>query len=818
VSSDRWSELDRIFTRARQVPADGRVQFVAQECSEDDELRRDVLRLLAADEASGGFMKAPALDQLAQAVAAEGWGLRPGTRIGAYTIVRRLGAGGAGEVWQARDDRLDRDVAIKVLLPHHSHDQERLRRFADEARAAGGLNHSNIVTVYDVGEHDGVPFIVSECLQGESLRTRLESGPVGVDEAIALAQGIAQGLTAAHASGIVHRDLKPENIFIKSDGGVKILDFGLAKLQLALDGADVDSRQTITGIIVGTAGYMAPEQLTGQRVDDRTDLFAVGVVLYEMLAGQHPFRCTSTFETLHAILSSDPVHLSAANPQVPPSVAAVVMRLLNKRPEERFHSASDLVWTLQQLARGASLPAPAPQARVRRPLWPRLRSALWPGAAAAAMILMGLWWWTTSDSRAPAPFLTQFTWTLPPDTVLASAPAVSPDSRHIAFAGRDTSGSRLFVRALGSLDAVEIPGTAGARHPFWSPDGGSLAFFAGGRLIRVTWPGGAPSPLDEARFPFGGSWNQVGVILFAPDVILSGLRRVPAEGGEAVDATRLDLARGDNAHAWPSFLPDGNHFLYFVRSTDDARRGVYVGRVDRPLSETAAPLWRTDSAAFYVPRSHGAGDLLSVANGQIEVRRFDPARLTLAAESRTLGLAVSGTTLTEAAMLSASADVLAFAVSTVPYGNRLEIVNRTGERVSLAEDAEAQNWPRVSPDGRYLARQRVDALRNNPDIWVDDLARRTRLRITSDLEPDIQAVWSPDGRLLAYVSGNIPRRRGTRLLKIDCRRRWHRDRALLPLSWRVLRTNGLDARRSGVDRQPGGRATRRCLAGAGRWR
>ena len=247
----------------------------------DETLRNEVLRLLEADDVSEEFLAGPALDQLAQTVAREGWSLRPGDRIGAYTILRRLGSGGAGEVWRASDERLNRDVAIKILLPHFSSDRDRLRGIADEARTAGALNHSNILTVYDIGEHEGVPFLVSECLEGQNVRQRLEKGPVSVGEAVAVALGVARGLAAAHARGIVHRDLKPENTFIRSDGVVKILDFGLATLQSSLEGRDSDSSHTMTGIIVGTAGYMAPEQVRGEQVDPRTDLFALGVMLYE---------------------------------------------------------------------------------------------------------------------------------------------------------------------------------------------------------------------------------------------------------------------------------------------------------------------------------------------------------------------------------------------------------------------------------------------------------------------------------------------------------------------------------------------------------
>jgi serine/threonine protein kinase len=288
MSAERWQALERIFAEAREVRAEARAEFVARACGADDALRREALHLLALDAAPGEFLLKPALDLLAESVAREGWSLKRGERIGAYTVLQLLGAGGAGEVWRARDERLGRDVAIKILLPHFTGDAERLRRFAEEARTAGTLNHPNILTVHDVGEQDGIPFIVSELLEGQNLRQRMEGGALRVEDAVAVARALAQGLAAAHARGVIHRDLKPENTFLKSDGGVKILDFGLAKLQSSLEGLPRTPTDTMTGVILGTAGYIAPEQVQSERVDARTDLFALGVMLYEMLAGRHP--------------------------------------------------------------------------------------------------------------------------------------------------------------------------------------------------------------------------------------------------------------------------------------------------------------------------------------------------------------------------------------------------------------------------------------------------------------------------------------------------------------------------------------------------
>lgn len=767
MSTERWQRLERVFAEARQLPVDARAGCVARACEADEALQRDVLGLLQADAASCDFMAQPALDLLAQSVASDGWSLQPGERMGAYTILNLLGAGGAGEVWRARDERLGRDVAIKILLPHVASDADHLRRFSDEARMAGALNHANILTVYDVGEHQGIPYVVSECLDGQNLRQRLNAEPIPAQEALAIALPIARGLATAHARSIVHRDLKPENTFLRSDGGVKILDFGLAKLQLSLEGVPAGTHRSVTGVIAGTAGYMAPEQVKGENVDARADLFALGVTLYEMLAGQHPFRRASAFETLHAVLTINPPDLLSLDRRVPPALGRIAMRLLEKAPEARFQSALDVIWALEQVET-----APAGGPSVARPVGATRRrssSNVVRAIASAFAVLVLLAAWSllrgTSQERR-GPELTRFTWPLPAGMDLGSAPAVSPDGRQIAFVGRRGSVSQLYIRERGSSE-VPIPGTVGASHPFWSPDSASLGFFARERLMKVAWRGGAPVPLAEALFPFGGAWSRSGTIVFAPDVILTGLFRVEASGDAVEPTTLLDPTLGDTSHCWPVFLPDGVHFLYFVRSAQDERRGLYLGRIDRAAVHTGPLLLRSDSNAAYVSLpGTPEGDLLYVVNGRIEARRFNSSTLSLAGDARSLGLSAAGATLTQPAMLSASADVLAFAASTVPYGSRLEAVDRSGQRLRLWDGPESQNWPRLSPDGRFLARQRVDELRNTPDVWVEDLERGTHVRVTTAIESDIRPVWSLDGRYLAYVSGKLPRRAGTRVLNI----------------------------------------------------
>jgi Tol biopolymer transport system component len=745
MSTDRWQQLERIFVAARALPHGERAAFVASSCA-DGELQAEALSLLSADDASGDFLAEPALATLAKVFATEGASFASGERVGAYTIVGLLGAGGVGEVWRARDERLDRDVAIKVLLPHLASEAQQLRRFAEEARAAGSLSSPHILTVYDVGEHGDRPFLVCECLEGQSLRERMARAALTPVEAGAMALGVAKGLAAAHARGIVHRDLKPENLFVLTNGTVKVLDFGLATLAQA---PDEDERS-----IVGTAAYLAPEQLKGERADARTDLFALGVILYEMLARQHPFRGSSTFETLHAILEREPRDLRDDD-RIPRPLAQIVMRLLRKPKEERFQSAADLAWSLEQAARDDD----QHRATERSPRRSWVRAAV-PAAVAAAVTGVAAWWLVnTPQPPAILPTL-RFTWPLAAGMTLGSAPAVAPNGRHIAYVGIDAAGSRLMVRDLDTLIVHTVSGSAGARQPFWSPDGRSLGFFSSGRLMTVAWPDGAPVPAADAVEPRGGSWSTSGDIVFSPDVILSGLNRVDAARNAVEPVTQLDLANGDTSHSWPVMLPDGAHYLYFARSADDARAGVYLGRLHGSPALSNARLLQSSSDVVAAPLP-GTTDiaLFTAEGGMLEVRRFDTARLALRPDVRTLVLPTGSGTLYNPIMLSASADVLAYASASLPGGNRLEVVARTGERLRRWEAAEAQNWPRLSPDGARLARQRVDPRRNNPDIWVEDLERGTRTRITTAAEPDIQPVWSPDGSALAYVSGALPGRR-----------------------------------------------------------
>lgn len=749
------ARLDEVFSEALQKPSEARTDFVTQACGADLSLRQEVLSLLTAADESGEFMAASAFDRLARDVARDGFAVREGDRVGSYTILRLLGSGSGGHVWCARDERLDREVAIKMLFPYFASDQDRVRRFADEARLAGSLNHSNILAVYDVGEHSGAPFLVSERLEGETLRARLGKGSLPIDKAVSIALQIARGLAAAHARGILHRDLKPENVFLCSDGAVKILDFGVAKLLPSIEAPPTDTQQTL-GTIVGTVGYMAPEQVTGARLDARVDLFGLGVILYELLAGRRPFQGSTTVETMQAVLATDPPPVAALNPNVPDTLAAIVHRLLEKNPEARFQSAGDLAWALERLP--TTVTGSLHQAA--RPADPSRAKSTWlPWAMAVVGMLAVATWalWGGTTPSASSPELTRFTWTLPAGLTLDSAPAVSPDGRRAAFVARDKNGvSRIFVRDRGASEPRAIAGTEWSKQPFWSPNSDAIGFFANGKLMRVALEGGAPIEIADAPDARGGTWSRSGTIVFQRIYRDSGLSQVPAAGGAVQPATHFDVSGPDATHRWPVILPDGEHFLYQVFSIEEERRGVYVGSISASPDDTPKRLFRSLSAPIFVPLPDPSKGLLLSAEGRwVEARLFDTERLTLIGDPQKIDVAAAAATPHHAGLLGASADVLAFASTPVPYGQHVASVNSDGSQYEMWPLRELGHFLRISPDGGRLARVRLDPNRGDADIWVNDLKRGGESRITTSRDLDSLPVWSRDGSTVAYRTGDL---------------------------------------------------------------
>ncbi|HET8825418.1 MAG TPA: protein kinase, partial [Terriglobales bacterium] len=442
--------------------------------------------------------------------------LTSGTKLGPYEIESPLGAGGMGEVYRARDTRLGRDVALKILPESFAHESDRLHRFEQEARAVAALNHPNILAVFDIGESNGAPYLVSELLEGETLRVVLDRGAIPPRKAIDYAVQIAQGLAAAHEKGIVHRDLKPENVFVTKDARIKILDFGLAKVAqkasaATSDGATMTSSHTAMGVVMGTASYMAPEQVRGEQVDARTDIFAFGAVLYEMVSGKRAFRRDTAAETMTAVLKEDPAELTDTGHPVPPSLDRIVRRCLEKNPEQRFQSAKDLSFALSALS-GTDSSAVAKIA----PSGKRAH-ALPLSASLAVMVLivaaLAIWLLARhlgSEGRM------QFAI---PVTGEVSHMALSVDGSMLVFVSpkEDSGLPVLFLQHVGSPDVLMVPGTEGASYPFWSPDGAYVAFFANGKLQKVSVSGGAPQVLANVEAARGGSWGSRGVIIYAPD-------------------------------------------------------------------------------------------------------------------------------------------------------------------------------------------------------------------------------------------------------------------------------------------------------------
>lgn len=674
--------------------------------------------------------------------------LPAGALVGPYVIRSMLGSGGMGEVYRAYDPKLDREVALKVLPAELANDTDRLRRFELEARSASALNHPNIVAIYDLGQAGSQPYISMELVSGETVRHLLRRGAVPPRRALQIAAPIADGLAKAHEAGIIHRDLKPENLMVSSDGFVKILDFGLAKLAGDVVGIGAletaTARDTLPGSVMGTVGYMSPEQASGGVADGRSDQFSFGLVLYEMLTGQRAFVRSTSVETLAAIVRDDPTQIAQLNPAVPAPVRWIVDRCLTKNPAERYASTRDLARDLasardhfsELTGSGATTVSATPPHRVRR-----REFAAWVLATALSIATMGALIWRQSNLPPEASEPVRFTIAAPSnvtfDSGVSTSPfALSPDGRRLVFAGSGSDGRRLWLHSFDSLVSRPLPGSEGAFGPFWSPDGQSVAFFTATELKRVPIGGGDVTTICDARFGGGATWNTDDVILFAPGLD-TPLLRVAASGGTAVPATTMAQDRGESAHIRPVFLPDGLHYVFEIIGGDGA--GIYVGSLESTGRK------RLDVGSVYgIVRP----DLLMfVRDGAVMAQRLDLDRLELTGDpirvvdrlhvlGPTAALAVSpagtltywigGTTITQPTWIDRK-------------GNVVGTLGRPGGYVNLA----------LSPDGRHLAVDRFDV---EPSIWVADVDRNTLTRVTFGGLYESSPVWSPDGTLLAFAA------------------------------------------------------------------
>jgi serine/threonine protein kinase len=549
-----------------------------------------------------------------------------GDSLGPYVIEAPIGAGGMGAVYRAKDTRLHRIVAVKVLqaekLPRH----EARQRFEHEARAISRLNHPNICTVHDVGHQDGVDYLVMKCLEGETLEARLKRNPLPLRDALRYGIQIADALDRAHRSGIVHRDLKPGNVMLTKDGA-KVLDFGLAKSTNVPDSADQTRTGSLTnqGVVVGTLSYMAPEQLEGKEVDTRSDIFAFGCILHEMLTGRKAFVSTSQAGLIASILKAEPPEIRNLDPQVPPSLERIVLTCLQKDPEDRWQSARDVSL---QLKVAAELPAATPPTSKAF----RRRALLFSAGILIGGALSLLGWSLFGGRQSDA--LVQFDIRAPERSEFSGfGSAISPNGRYVAFAAITDGKEKLWVRPLDSRNARLLEDTEDAQFPFWAPDSNSIGFFTRNKLKRFDLNGIGSRVIATTANGRGGTWNRDGVIVYSPN-LSSRLWKVSANGGEPTPATVLGLSRGDARHNFPQFLPDGQHFLFFARGTDPQRSGPHVGSLNDPRAIDAIPQLQGNSfQAVYAPSTNpGRGHLIYVRDRSLVAQDFDTGTLRLKGE------------------------------------------------------------------------------------------------------------------------------------------------------------------------------------------
>jgi eukaryotic-like serine/threonine-protein kinase len=681
--------------------------------------------------------------------------LSPGTRLGPYELLAPVGAGGMGEVYRAKDTRLDRTVAVKVLPAHLSASAESRQRFEREAKTISQLSHPHICALYDVGNQDGVEFLVMEYLEGETLSDRLLKGALPFEQVLRFGIEIADALDKAHRQGIVHRDLKPGNVML-TKSGVKLLDFGLAKAIAPTSPQQLTSfptQQALTqeGTILGTFQYMAPEQLEGRDADARTDIFAFGTVLYEMATGQKAFSGRTQASLIAAIIERVPPAISTISPMTPPAFDRVVKTCLEKDPEDRWQTAHDVMLELKWVAEGGSaagLPAPVVARRKSREKLAWGLAALFAvGMIAAAVGAVRFW-------RAAAQTRTIRASVLPPPKSsfrffgLSGAMALSPDGRFLAYVAANPEGRRvLWVRPLHSMTEQALAGTEDATFPFWSPDSRHIGFFANDRLKKIAVVGGPALTICPAVDGRGGAWSRDGSILFA--LRNSPIYRVPETGGSAVEITKLDASRADTSQRWPVVLPDGRHFLYLASPQGSASESNALffasldGKENRKLLQPA-PM----NAAY------ASGHLLYARESTLLAQPFDPDRGRFRGEAFPVAENLFVDSLFSRAAFAASDNgVLAYQTGEALVGAIYTWYDRTGKPIAPAtnEPLVARGF-RLSPDDGRLAAGVFDLAGGNIDVWVVDLKRGTRSRLT--FEPTVEAspVWSPDGARIAFSS------------------------------------------------------------------
>jgi eukaryotic-like serine/threonine-protein kinase len=665
--------------------------------------------------------------------------LSPGDKLGPYEILTPIGIGGMGEVYKARDTRLDRTVAVKVL-PEHIAKREDLRaRFEREARAVASLKHPNICTLYDIGLQDGAGYMVMEFMEGETLADRIAKGALPLDQALKFATQIADALDRAHRAGVTHRDVKPQNIMLTRDGA-KVLDFGLAKSIPKVGPTDETLTAVLTteGTVMGTPQYMAPEQFEGKEADARSDIWAFGAVLYEMVTGQKAFQGKSYSSLLGAILSADPPPMSV-KPFTPSWLARLVKRCLQKDPDDRYQNMRDVVLDLSTQPQEAAAVEPPKTSR-----WPWTMAAL-AGALALALVAISFLHfretppqqrvWTTSVNR-------------PPDTdfdfyTAEDLPQISPDSESVVFSARSNGKRQLWLHSLETGSAQLLNGTDGGALPFWSPDSRSIAFFADGKLKRIDLMGGPSRPLTLTDAPLarGGAWSPEGSIIFAPSSERA-IFRVSQGGGIATELTRLGTER---SHRFPVFLPDGRHFLYTVQQGQGSNNvRIRIGSLDAtPEAQPTSDLLAANSNVIY-NRNH----LLFIREETLMAQKFDDRLLSLSGDAAPIAESV-GSSLSAAGIFSASNDGALLYQHGTGETQQLVWFDRSGKRLGTVGAPATFTDVALSPSADRLATGQRGA---NLDLWTYDLARGLPTRFTFGPSSDQSPVWTRDGASLTFSS------------------------------------------------------------------
>jgi Tol biopolymer transport system component/predicted Ser/Thr protein kinase len=673
--------------------------------------------------------------------------IRAGTRLGPYEIEEAIGAGGMGEVYRARDTRLERMVAIKVLAPHLAERSEHRQRLEREAKAVSKLSHPHICPLYDVGHEDGVDFLVMEFIEGETLADRIGRGPLDVEDVVRYGIQIADALEKAHKHGIIHRDLKPGNVMLTADG-VKLLDFGLARADFGGDDtADLTVSPTVSkpltaaGTVIGTYQYMAPEQLEGKTADARTDIFALGAVLYEMASGQRAFKADTQASLIGAIMHEQPQPVSTVQPMIPPAFDRVIQSCLAKNPEERWQTAHDVKLQLQWIAEGGSVVGlPAPVAARRKSRERLAWSAFVIALLVAAFFAVGY------VRRAPEPLQqTRFEIAPPAELATVGSPRISPNGRYLAFRGVDSDGkAQLWLRPMDSIEARPLAGSEGAQEdarPIWSPDSRYVAFFVGGKLKKVPVAGGPAQTICDGNGA-DGSWSVGGDILYDGEAT-APLMRVPAAGGIAKPEVSLEDLEDVSSLGWPEFLPDGERFIFLADQTEEDTRVMIrsLGADDERV------LLTSDSRVQYVE----PGYLVYVLNGMLVAHPFDAGAGELTGDPIPLADSIGVSAVGLADFSASHSGTLAYRGGQTG-ARKLVWRDRSGRELGQVGEPAEYTTSSISPDGKRVVVNASESDGSNVDLWIYDLERSVASRFTFDEAYDGVPLWSPDGSRIVFSS------------------------------------------------------------------